>query len=183
MRTDVLFLCCLFPLASLATSCGDTGSEESGGPVNLESDAGADAGSSTGADDESSVDATSPGSDSESSDSRNVDSQSADAPGAETGVEDTGESNDSNGGPSGGSGLEGYCEHYVDCGGTYYSDAEACVEESIDYWDECRRDELDAFGDCMLNLTCEEWGDPDAYNPSNTPCAEEWNELEEASCE
>lgn len=178
MRADVLSLCCLFTLASFATSCGDTGSEESGGPVSVDHDAGADAGSSTDVDDESPLDTSS-----HETDSRIVDSQSADAPGGETGVEDTGGSSDSNGGSSGGSGLEGYCEHYVDCGGTYYSDAEACVEESISYWDECRRDELDAFGDCMLNLTCEEWGDPDAYNPSNTPCAEEWNELEEASCE
>ncbi|MGM0555220.1 MAG: hypothetical protein ACQEVA_02480 [Myxococcota bacterium] len=103
------------------------------------------------------------------------------------GGEDTGEQADSGGDSGGGGGLqglEGYCEYYFECGGSYYSDVDDCVTQSIDYWGECRRDELDAFGDCMLDLTCEEWGNPDAYNPSNTSCSEEWSAISESpSCE
>lgn len=85
---------------------------------------------------------------------------------------------------SGLQGLQGYCEYYFECGGTYYDDAQDCVDQSVDYWGECRRDELDDFGDCMLGLSCEEWGNPDAYNPSNTDCADEWSAISESpSCE
>jgi hypothetical protein len=80
-------------------------------------------------------------------------------------------------GPPPPTGLDGFCDHYIDCGGTYYANADACVDASVDYWGECARPDLDAFGDCMLELSCEEWGDPDAYNPSSTPCAEPYGEL------
>ena len=87
---------------------------------------------------------------------------------------------DSGGGGGGAQGLQGYCEYYKECGGTYYADAEECVQESIGYWGECRQPELDAFGDCMMGLTCEEWGNPDAYNPSGTECGDEWQALNDA---
>jgi hypothetical protein len=76
------------------------------------------------------------------------------------------------------SGLEAYCDHYVDCGGTYYEDQQACIDASLNYWGSCpsRRAALDAFGDCMLGVACDEWS-PDSYNPANTECAEEWKAL------
>jgi hypothetical protein len=92
-------------------------------------------------------------------------------------------SGDGGGSSSGRDGLEGFCDHYVDCGGTYYADADACISASIDYWGECRRDELDAFGDCMMELSCDEWGNPDTYNPASTDCSDEWSEVRSASCE
>ncbi len=106
-----------------------------------------------------------------------------DASSPDVGSTDTGGSDGTGGGSSGRTGLEGYCDHYVDCGGTYYADADACIDASIDYWGECRRDELDTFGDCMMDLSCDEWGNPDAYNPANTPCADEWSAVGDATCE
>lgn len=75
-------------------------------------------------------------------------------------------------------GLDAFCRRYVECGGTYYGDAQQCIDESLGYWGECksRRDALDAFGACMSNLDCSEWN-PDAYNPGSTPCAQEWSDL------
>ncbi|MFP4600566.1 MAG: hypothetical protein ACLFVJ_20090 [Persicimonas sp.] len=86
------------------------------------------------------------------------------------------------GGSSTRTGLEGFCDHYVDCGGTYYEDADACIDASIDHWGECRRAELDAFGDCMMQVDCDDWN-PDTYNPANTECSEEWSAVSEASCD
>ena len=76
------------------------------------------------------------------------------------------------------SGLEAFCSHYVDCGGTYYEDEEACINASLDYWGDCpsRREALDAFGECMTGIPCDEWN-PDTYNPASTDCAEEWQAL------
>jgi len=76
------------------------------------------------------------------------------------------------------SGLEAYCDHYVDCGGTYYEDSQACVDASLNYWGACpsRRDALDAFGDCMLGIACGDWN-PASYNPASTECAGEWQAL------
>jgi hypothetical protein len=79
------------------------------------------------------------------------------------------------------SGLEAFCDHYKACGGTYYDTAQVCIDESLAYWNECRRPELDAFGDCMKTLDCSEWN-PDAYNPASTPCASQWGDLNAASC-
>ena len=115
-----------------------------------------------------------------SADTGSVDTQTPDTPRSDT----AGSGGDGGGGGgSGRTGLEGYCDHYVDCGGTYYADAEECVQASIDHWGECRRDELDTFGNCMMELSCDEWGNPDAYNPSSTPCADEWSAIGNASCE
>ncbi len=76
------------------------------------------------------------------------------------------------------SGLEAFCSHYVDCGGTYYEDEADCVDASLSYWGECpsRREALDVFGECMAEIPCDEWN-PDAYNPNNTVCAEQWQAL------
>ncbi|MCA9638341.1 MAG: hypothetical protein KC420_20065 [Myxococcales bacterium] len=75
-------------------------------------------------------------------------------------------------------GLDAFCRRFVECGGTYYDDAQACIDASLDYWGSCpsRRDALDAFGSCMADLSCDEWS-PDVYNPNSTPCAEEWGDL------
>lgn len=96
---------------------------------------------------------------------------------------DTGDgAGDQGGGGTARKGLEGFCDHYKACGGGFYKDAEACVQATINYWKECRRPELNAFGDCMLaKVPCAGWN-PDAYNPASTPCASEWAEVRGKSC-
>lgn len=73
------------------------------------------------------------------------------------------------------SGLEAFCRRYVECGGTYYEDAQGCIDASYDYWGDCpsRKAALDVFGACMAEVACDDWN-PDAYNPANTSCAAEW---------
>lgn len=88
---------------------------------------------------------------------------------------------DDNGGEQGRVGLEGFCDHYKDCGGTYYSDAQDCIDASINYWGECRRPELDDFGNCMMNVDCDDWN-PDTYNPAGTVCSEQWSDVTGADC-
>lgn len=49
------------------------------------------------------------------------------------GAADGGASGDSGkGGPATATGLEGFCEHYKECGGTYYSDVQACMKATLD---------------------------------------------------
>jgi hypothetical protein len=76
------------------------------------------------------------------------------------------------------SGLDAFCRRYVECGGTYYADAQACIDESEGYWGTCpsRKAALDAFGACMSEIECGDWS-PDAYNPNSTPCAQQWSDL------
>lgn len=85
------------------------------------------------------------------------------------------------GGPAKATGLEGFCEHYFECGGSYYADVKDCVDRSESHWGACRRPELDAFGDCMMNVECKDWN-PDAYNPASTPCANEWKAVGAKQC-
>ena len=94
-------------------------------------------------------------------------------------VQDTDGSDDTNGPQL--SGLERYCEAYKECGGRYYATADDCVEASVNYWGSCpsRRDALDAFGDCMTGVSCDDYN-PDTYNPSSTECAQEWSDLGES---
>lgn len=75
-------------------------------------------------------------------------------------------------------GLDAFCRRYVECGGTYYADQQACIDASLDYWGSCpsRRTALDAFGACMSEMECADWS-PDAYNPGSTPCAQQWDDL------
>lgn len=75
-------------------------------------------------------------------------------------------------------GLDAFCRRYVECGGTYYADAQQCIDESLAYWGECasRRDALDAFGACMSEIECADY-DPDSFNPASTPCAQAWDDL------
>ncbi len=75
-------------------------------------------------------------------------------------------------------GLDAFCRRYVECGGTYYADQQACIDESEGYWGTCpsRKAALDAFGACMSEIECGDWS-PDAYNPNSTPCAGEWGDL------
>jgi hypothetical protein len=76
-------------------------------------------------------------------------------------------------------GLEAFCRRYVECGGTYYADEQACLDASYGYWGECasRAAALDVFGACMSEIECSDWS-PDAYNPASTPCAEQWGDLD-----
>jgi hypothetical protein len=75
-------------------------------------------------------------------------------------------------------GLDAFCRRYVECGGSYYADQQACIDESYDYWGDCpsRATALDVFGACMSEIECTDWT-PDAYNPASTPCAAEWEAL------
>jgi len=107
-----------------------------------------------------------------------TEASSTETSGAET---STGEPTSSTGADTEGpgvSGLEAFCDHYVECGGTYYEDAAACVDASLNYWGACpsRRAALDAFGACMVDIPCRDWS-PGSYNPASTPCAEQWQEL------
>jgi len=79
-------------------------------------------------------------------------------------------------------GLAGFCDHYKECGGSYFSTAQDCIDEGLDYWGSCRSVQLDAFSDCMIAVSCAEWGDPTAYDPRQTPCASQWMTLENAPC-
>jgi hypothetical protein len=97
---------------------------------------------------------------------------------AEPARDDDGDSS----GPTAPTGLEGFCEHSQECGSTYYEDAEACVEASEGYWGACRRPELDAFGDCMMKVSCDDFN-PDAFNPNATPCASEWKAIGSKDCD
>ncbi len=158
MRT-ALFRVCVGTIAvslMLAAGCSD---DNSGG------------GAQTGEPDAQSYDASG-----DATDSNEVATPDATTPDATTADASEG------GGPSTRTGLEGFCDHYVDCGGTYYEDADACVDASIDHWGECRRAELDTFGDCMMQVDCDDWN-PDTYNPANTECSEEWSAVRQASCD
>ena len=86
---------------------------------------------------------------------------------------------DASGGP-GEVGLLGFCEHYKECGGAYYRSVQACIDASVNYWGSCRRPQLDAFGTCMLEVSCDDWGNPDSYNPAGGPCAAEWAAIGQA---
>ena len=74
--------------------------------------------------------------------------------------------------------FDGMCDHYKECGGTYYSTAQDCIDASINYWGECEQGTLDTFGDCMKTIDCADWN-PDTYNPANTDCSEEWSHVGE----
>lgn len=75
-------------------------------------------------------------------------------------------------------GLDAFCRRYVECGGTFYADAQDCIDQSLAYWGECasRRAALDDFGACMSEVACSDYS-PDAFNPASTPCAQQWDQL------
>lgn len=76
-------------------------------------------------------------------------------------------------------GIEGFCEHYIACGGSTYPDVASCITDGVSYWGPCRRALLDAFGTCMTRVPCSEWN-PAAYDPLATPCADPWRSLRDA---
>ncbi len=78
-------------------------------------------------------------------------------------------------------GLDAFCRRYVECGGTYYADEQDCIDQSVNYWGECAEvtEALDAFGACMSEIACDDY-DPDAYNPANTVCSEQWGDVGDA---
>ncbi|MFO0667936.1 MAG: hypothetical protein U0174_28550 [Polyangiaceae bacterium] len=78
-------------------------------------------------------------------------------------------------------GLKGFCEHYFECGGSYYKDVDDCIQASVDHWKACRRPELDAFGDCMMGVECKDWN-PDTYNPASTKCSSQWSSITQKQC-
>ncbi len=181
------------PLASLAAVClctllacaaddgGDTGTSSSTSSAAQDTDAAA---TTTGSGDASTGDSPT---------TANATNATTATTGAETGEASTtmngstGGSTDASTGPAptdgpgvlpGETGLEAFCRRYVECGGTFYEDAQACMDASLDYWGACetRRTALDGFGACMSELACTDWS-PDAYNPASTPCAREWGEV------
>lgn len=110
---------------------------------------------------------------------------SDDTSGSSSGDASSGETSSTTTGPTSGpgvlpgeTGLEAFCRRYVECGGSYYADQQACLDESYGYWGDCpsRTAALDVFGACMSEVECTDWT-PDAYNPANTPCASEWEAL------
>jgi hypothetical protein len=174
----------LFLISLVSTSCAvddsgttvaDTGAAtESRG---TESDGGTDPGTQTGpsSTDSSATDPSTTGpDDTGSSSGADTSASSTDADDTETGTTGAGPTS----GPGvlpGEGGLEAFCRRYVECGGTYYADQQACIDASYDYWGACesRADALDVFGACMADIECTDWS-PDAYNPASTPCAEQW---------
>ncbi len=76
-------------------------------------------------------------------------------------------------------GVEGYCDRYKVCGGSYYATAQSCIDAAVGYWGACRKTELDAFGDCMRAQDCSIAGS-DGYIPSQTPCASQYSTLQAA---
>lgn len=79
------------------------------------------------------------------------------------------------------SGQEAMCRRALECGSTYYDSAQACIDAGTNYWGSCAEvtAALDAFGACMSDIPCDEYN-PDAYNPSSTPCADQWGDLQSA---
>ena len=98
-------------------------------------------------------------------------------------ADDTDSTDDTDDTNLGATGLEGYCERYKECGGTYYATAAECVEASLSYWGDCPEMQaaLDAFGDCMMAVPCEDYN-PDSYNPASTECADAWSDVYDADC-
>lgn len=176
--------CLLFASIFLALACGnsDTPDDTTAADTTVGTTS-----PSTTADDASSSSSTgvgtTVGSEAESStQATSVGTETTDADSSETSVdESTGTGPTS--GPGvlpGETGLDAFCRRYVECGGTYYADEQACIDASLDYWGECaaRRDALDAFGACMSEIECTDY-DPDAYNPASTPCSEQWSDLQQ----
>ncbi len=95
-------------------------------------------------------------------------------------VLDASKQSDDGGTPSSGrTGLEGSCDRYKACGGSYYGTAQACIDAAVGYWGTCRKAELDAFGECMRVQDCSLAGS-DGYIPSQTPCAKQYATLASA---
>jgi hypothetical protein len=179
---------CLAGLAVAWTGCG--GSED---PADSDSaisttSAGASDGSSGGDDTEApdSTGGTSDGSDAGGTTAPTSDTSSTGSTAGTAGGSSGGDESGSTGGSDSGgaaTGLEGFCERYFECGGSYYSDVQSCMDASLGFWGDCTeaRAALDAFGDCMITIPCEDY-DPDAYNPANTDCAEQWQDVQQSSC-
>lgn len=101
-----------------------------------------------------------------------------------TGGEESGTTEVPTSGPGvlpGESGQEAMCRRAIECGSTYYPDADACIDAGSNYWGTCasRQTALDNFGACMSDIPCDEYN-PDAYNPASTPCADLWGDLQQS---
>lgn len=94
---------------------------------------------------------------------------------------DGGTKKDGGGPPPTATGLQGFCQHYFECGGTSYASVQACVTDAVNYWNACRRPELDAFGTCMMHVSCQDWN-PAAYDPYGTPCGTLWAAMVNKNC-
>lgn len=171
-------LLCGLALACASDSGGDDGAAED--TTHASSDgtsAPMDDGSTAGDDASATVASQESGDDSGEASSEGGGTSAADG---ESDGEST--SDATTGGPTSGpgvlpgeTGLEAFCRRYVECGGTYYADEQACIDASYDYWGDCpsRAMALDVFGACMSEIECTDWS-PDAYNPASTPCADQW---------
>ncbi|MGH1343884.1 MAG: hypothetical protein ACRBN8_20165 [Nannocystales bacterium] len=113
----------------------------------------------------------------------------SDTSGTVTTTSGTGEAESSTGeGPTSGpgvlpgeGGLEAFCRRFFECGGAYYSDEQDCIDATVGYWGECAEvtDALDGFGACMSEIACDDYN-PDAYNPANTSCSDQWSDVQSA---
>lgn len=104
-----------------------------------------------------------------------------DASAKDAAMADGGTKRDGGGPPPTATGLQGFCQHYFECGGTSYASVQACVTDAVNYWNACRRPELDAFGTCMMQVSCQDWN-PAAYDPYATPCGTLWGTMVNKSC-
>lgn len=143
-------------------------------------------GSTSGAttDETSSTTATDPPETSTTADGETGLDPTTSAEGTGTGGEESGTTEVPTSGPGvlpGESGQEAMCRRAIECGSTYFPDADACIDAGSDYWGTCasRQTALDAFGACMSEIPCDEYN-PDAYNPNSTPCAELWGDLQQS---
>ncbi len=119
-----------------------------------------------------------------STDDTGESSTSGDAPTSDTGEVEGSTGEVPTSGPGvlpGEGGLEAFCRRFFECGGAYYSDEQACIDASVNYWGECAEvtQALDGFGACMSEIECEDYS-PDAYNPASTPCSEQWSDVQSA---
>lgn len=76
-----------------------------------------------------------------------------------------------------------WCDRWKECGGTYYETAEDCVDATYAYFGECAEmlDALDAYAVCMVDISCDDF-DPDTYDPADTDCWREWDEILSIDC-
>lgn len=175
------------------TACGGGGGSD---PVDASETTGAAGETETGADSSGSpspsagaatseTHGTGPGSSSDTVSA--TDSQTNETDGSTSGTGGTDESSTGDAptsGPGvlpGETGLDSMCRRAIECGSTYYRDTQACIDAGIDYWGTCPEVTvaMDNFGACMSEIACEDY-DPDAYNPSRTPCADLYGDLQEA---
>lgn len=148
------------------TTTASTGATDPSGPPAGDGSTGTDSGSTSGA---------------VSTSTTGDDPPDPTDPGSSDGGEESSTGEPPTSGPGvlpGESGIEAFCRRYVECGGTYYADQQDCLDATVGYWGDCAEvtAALDDFGACMADIACDDYN-PDAYNPANTVCAEQWGDV------